>query len=197
MGHNFYINVINQSNGLPINSGLTCYMHLYNSTGDHLVISETSTAENMFDYKFFVDGGNFTKGIYSAKFQCNNSAEGGPFEISFEANMYGIAPPEGIVLVFFSLGFLILVGTLISLLIYTLALFVEKDFNIKHLIFNVSAYLIIFAFYILEQEYLRHELISDILLIFLEVGSITNIIFPFIVFIISITIWKWQELEKW
>lgn len=197
MGRSFYIHVINQSNGFPINSGLTCYMHLYNSTGDHLVILETSTSEDMFDYKFSVDGANFTKGLYSAKFQCNNSARGGPAEISFEANKYGIAPPEGIVLVFFSIGFLLIIASLTSLLLYTLGLFVEKEFTMKHLIYNLSAYMVIFGFYILEQEYFRHELISDILLVFLEVGSITNIIFPFIVFIISVTIWKWQDLEKW
>ena len=87
--YNFHIHVINQSNGLPLNTGISCYMHLYNSTGDHLVIMEQDTPEDIFDYTFSVNGDNFILGNYFAKFQCNDSIRGGSIEIGFKVTKTG------------------------------------------------------------------------------------------------------------
>jgi len=88
-GYDFNIHVFNKSNGVPITSGLSCYFHLYNSSGNHLLVLETSTIEHIFDYSFYVDGGNFSRGIYEVKFSCNNSVLGGSSELTFEVNPLG------------------------------------------------------------------------------------------------------------
>ena len=88
--HDFEIHVFNISNGMPITEGISCYMHLYHVDGDHIYEGEDTTVEHNFDYGFDVDGGNFTsKGVYQAKFQCNDSILGGGIEIEFFVNNYG------------------------------------------------------------------------------------------------------------
>ena len=88
--HKFEIHVFNQSNGFPITSGISCYMHLYARDGDHLYEGQDDTVNHLFDYTFDVNESNFTtRGEYQAKFQCNNSDVGGGEEIFFYVNDYG------------------------------------------------------------------------------------------------------------
>ena len=88
--HEFEVHVFNVSNGMPITSGITCYMHLYSDAGNHLLEMEDSTPSHIFDYAFNVGGGNFTDlGEYQAKFQCNSSTLGGGREIFFIVNNFG------------------------------------------------------------------------------------------------------------
>jgi len=115
--YDFNIHVFNQSNGLPVTSGISCYLHLYNSSGNHLVVMENSTIGHTFDYSFFVAGANFTKGIYEAKFNCNNSEIGGYSEIDFIVNSFGkdIQTSESILYVVLTLAVLILFLTVLYL----------------------------------------------------------------------------------
>jgi 5-hydroxyisourate hydrolase-like protein (transthyretin family) len=108
--YEFQLHVFNKSNGMPLISGISCYMHLYNSTGDHLVEKETATISHRFDYSFFVAGDNFTRGIYEVKFQCNNSVMGGFNEYEFEVNPLGkeTGTPEAILYVILTIAVLIL-----------------------------------------------------------------------------------------
>ena len=88
--HEFGVHVFNISNGVPITSGITCYMHLYHGGGMHLYTGETETTSNIFDYSFNISGGNFSdRGEYQAKFQCNSSAFGGSSQLFFYVNDYG------------------------------------------------------------------------------------------------------------
>lgn len=89
--HEFEVHVFNQTNGMPITSGLTCYMHMYNDDGDHEFEGIDDTVNHHFDYAFDLTGGNFSRGSYQAKFQCNNSGAslGGGTEIEFKVNDYG------------------------------------------------------------------------------------------------------------
>ena len=75
-GYNFHFHIFNLSDGQPIISGVSCYFHLYNSTGDHIYIeNEITTPNDKFDYEFSVSGTNFSKeGDYSFIFQCNSTA---------------------------------------------------------------------------------------------------------------------------
>jgi hypothetical protein len=93
--HEFELHVINASNGVPITSGIGCYMHLYFEDGDHVYEGYDDTVSHDFDYAFNLNGTNFTsRGMYQAKFQCNNSVEGGASEIEFGVNDYGEALTE-------------------------------------------------------------------------------------------------------
>ena len=88
--HEFELHIVNISNGMPITTGLGCYMHLYHKIGNHAYEGYDDTVNHDFDYAFNVDGGNFTsRGIYHAKFNCNDSTYGGIDEIEFGVNDYG------------------------------------------------------------------------------------------------------------
>jgi len=88
--HEFEVHVFNVSNGKPITSGITCYLHLYNSTGQHFYEGVDATASHTFDYSFNVLGGNFSSlGNYQAKFQCNSTTLGGGTEVYFTVNNFG------------------------------------------------------------------------------------------------------------
>jgi len=88
--HDFEVHVFNISDGKPIVSGITCYMHLYGDKGTHIFTGLDNTVSHDFDYGFDLTGTNFTsRGEYQAKFQCNNSLIGGGQEIFFVVNDYG------------------------------------------------------------------------------------------------------------
>lgn len=88
--HIFNIHVFNNTNGMPITEEIECFMHLYNTTGDHQYVTQTSTPTYDFDYSFFVSGSNFSQiGFYSIKFQCNSTTLGGATEQVFIINHLG------------------------------------------------------------------------------------------------------------
>ena len=88
--HEFEVHVTNISNGVPITSGITCYMHLYHETGKHLYEGIDATASHTFDYSFDLNGTNFTSlGEYQAKFICNSSTLGGQAQLYFIVNQNG------------------------------------------------------------------------------------------------------------
>jgi hypothetical protein len=109
--YEFEVHVVNRSNGLPITSGISCYMHLYNSTGGHLLELQDTTVSHTFDYTFPITGTNFSvRGTYQVKFQCNNSVLGGVNELEFEVNPLGkeTGTPEAILYVILTIAILIL-----------------------------------------------------------------------------------------
>ena len=69
----------------------------------------------------------------------------------------------------------------------------HKDFNMWDLIFNISAYFVIIAIYFLSKEYLGNANVNDIMGFVIIGSGITNCLFPLIVFILSISLWKMQE----
>lgn len=77
--YNFEIHVFNKTSGMPITSGIGCYFHLYNRTGDHIYQGFDNTASSDgLDYNFILSGSNFSQqGQYYYNVQCNNSIYGG------------------------------------------------------------------------------------------------------------------------
>lgn len=76
--YEFEFHIYNISNGKPMNTGLSCYFHLYNSTGTHQAELYDDTPSHNYDYSFNVIGSNFSKAdIFYYNIQCNNSANGG------------------------------------------------------------------------------------------------------------------------
>ena len=114
----------------------------------------------------------------------------------FEITVNGKEPPSGIVIVVFSLLFLVVLGTLIGLLIYNLGHLAEKDFDVKDLIYNLSAYFILWGIYLLGKEYLGNTFTNDFLEWTIGITAFTNVILPIILFILSITIWKMLEMNS-
>lgn len=78
----FNFHTYNSSNGILLtNETVTCYFHLYNSTGGHpFAINDPLTIPfgDAFDFEVSVDKGNFSDlGDYSYIFHCNTSETGG------------------------------------------------------------------------------------------------------------------------
>ena len=65
------------------------------------------------------------------------------------------------------------------------------------LIYNISAYFTIIAVYFLSKEYLGNASVNDIMEFAIVGSGITNCLFPLVVFILSITLWKWQDMNQW
>lgn len=128
----FNFHVYNISTGMPIASGLTCYFHLYNSTGNHIYESPIiTTIDHLFDYEAKVDKGNFTKpGYYSYVFQCNSTSLGGYVENLITVTPNGEIPGTSVSLFYITLLFII---------IFLFVLIVILFFNIESLIMRVTS----------------------------------------------------------
>ncbi len=107
----------------------------------------------------------------------------------------GKDPPSEIVVVLFIGLFLAILAVLISLILYTIGHFVEQDFDVKDLTYNLSAYFVLWGVYLLGREYMGNLFINNFLELLIAIGAITNVLFPIIVFVLSITIWKLMEMK--
>jgi len=95
-GFEFEAHVFNISDGYPITSGISCYFHLYNSTGKHALELTDATTSHNFDYSFDVGAGNFSVvGDYYYILQCNSSSLGGYVEVPFQVTPNGLELTEG------------------------------------------------------------------------------------------------------
>jgi len=114
----------------------------------------------------------------------NGSYNGTGF-FTYSVTTNGNELPTAGVIVLFTIIFLIIIGGLISLLMFTIFHMIQWDFDGKDLVYNVSLYLATFAAYILSKEYLGNAFINEILVWLISIGAVTTIILPIIAFIMS------------
>lgn len=78
-GFDLHIHVSNISNGLTLpNTNVTCMLHLYNSSGNHLIETAFGKDSNGIDHEYFIDGKNFTQtGLYPWNIYCTQNSLGG------------------------------------------------------------------------------------------------------------------------
>lgn len=85
---NVTTHVYNETNGVPVTTGISCYYNLYSPQGTQIYTAETSTLSDLFDFEFHVDKGNFSQnGDYPYVIQCNSTSAGG-----FLANTIKVTP---------------------------------------------------------------------------------------------------------
>jgi len=96
--------------------------------------------------------------------------------------------PDGIVIVLFSLCFLIIMGFLIYELIVGIGHFASLDLDIVDVAKSIGIYFALIALYELGQFYLGNPDFSNWIVIFMKVGAFTNVIVPLVGFTISITV---------
>ena len=84
----FNVQITNQSTGFPLNDSITCQFHLYNSSGNHVLVMTQDTPIG-YDYRFFVDGGNITRELRSYQVFCYSDAFGGKSSRSMEVTPTG------------------------------------------------------------------------------------------------------------
>ena len=196
--YEFEIHVFNKTNGIALTSGVSCYLHLYNSTGKHIYEGYDDTVSHTFDYGFNIKGGNFTtNGIYSQMVYCNSTAEDkGAFVLnSFEVTPNGKETPDGLIVVFFLAIFIIFLIYLVAILFYGIGHIVSLDFDLQDLGYNLGGYFALLGVFMLEKQYLGNLQIEVFLNLFIEIGAITNVFFPVVAFILSITLGEWFKVH--
>lgn len=151
--YSFMIHVFNISNGLPRTSSISCYLHLYDNTGEHIAIIMTNTSEHLFDYEFFIDKYNFTKtGDYYYNVQCNSSSLGGFMASNILVTPSGndrINTGESIVLT----TSLIPMILLLLIFVYISTFFVKPRSKIIFLIISSIIWLIITLYILVNMNY--------------------------------------------
>jgi|GEM_PF-1634363 len=187
-----HLHISNKSNGFPLtNDVVDCRIHLYNSTGDHTFQSGILVKdENNYDHEIFLNsgGGNFSDlGIHSFYIWCNDSSAnlGGEAKGTFYVTLSGLEPVSGITQAMFLLLFLVIVGGMLGLLLYTIFKMIEWNFDAKDLIISVSVYFVVFVTYILSKTYLNNSFVDEFLMWLIGVGALTTVILPIIAFFMT------------
>ena len=96
--------------------------------------------------------------------------------------------PDGIVIVFFSIAFIIIMILIVAQLIISVGHIMRLDFDVVDLSKSLGIYFGLFALYMLEKVYMGSANMETFLVIFLSVGGFTHVLVPIIAFIISITV---------
>ena len=171
--------VENSSNGYPINDSITCWLHLYNSTGQHLVIQSTNTTDHLYDYEFYIKGGNFTKETKSLHIYCFNGNIGADRPYTIEVTPTGeyLDTPKAIS---YSMIFVVSLLMFIGLLIGGIALpsnnksdkftgyviAVRNMKYVKYVLLGLSYITLVWISYfiwMISYAYLDFEFLSNIL----------------------------------
>ena len=94
MSYTIHTHIVNQSTGFPITTTASCELHLYNSTGNH-ILKQMMEFDPPYDFEIMIDGGNFTdNGDYSYIINCNDSRIGGFISDGFKVTPSGIEVTE-------------------------------------------------------------------------------------------------------
>jgi len=183
--------------GVPCSNSAECNISIKYPNSDYLIDLAIMTNKGNGDFNITLnETKTATLGEHRWDVYCCDGEECGDGHGSYEITVNGKDKPSGIVIVLFSILFLILLAALISLILYTLGHLIEKDFDMKDLIYNLSAYFVLFGVYILGKEYVGNSFINNFLEWMIAICAFTNVIFPIVTFILSITIWKMQEMQE-
>ena len=163
-----------------------CNVSIQYNNGTYLVNFQPMTNMDNGDFKYSLDiNDTAVLGDYDGKVYCIDGSYNGTGFFTYSVTTNGNELPTAGVIVLFTIIFLIIVGGLIGLLMFTIFHMIQWDFDGKDLVYNVSLYLITFAAYILSKEYLGNAFINEILLWLIGIGAITTIILPIIAFVMS------------
>jgi len=167
------------------NSGV-CNVSIQYNNGSYLVNFQPMINMENGDFKYVLDTNDTSVlGDYKGKVYCIDGSYNGTGFFTYTITTNGNEEPTAGIVVLFTIIFLIIIGGLISLLMYTVFHLIQWDFDGKDLVYNVSLYLVTFAAYILSKEYLGNVFINDMLLWLIGIGAVTTIILPIIAFVMS------------
>lgn len=87
---NLNFHTFNTTDGYPINNGISCDLHLYNSSGDHIFVDTQTQTDVIYDFEFIVTADNFTN-IEQMSYivNCNDSKVGGFVSAPLNVNATG------------------------------------------------------------------------------------------------------------
>lgn len=188
--HIFRFRVYNVTNDVYMNDDqVNCDIGIINNLGED-IFNKMDVIENEYVFSVNVSGGNFSEeGIYHEGINCitnDGTTAGDVRTISFEVTPNGKETPSGLVITFFSLLFILVVVTMLTLLMNLIFRMISWDFDARDLIFNVSAYFGIFVIHILSKQYLGNSFINEFLVWIIGIGGFTMVFLPLIAFFLTI-----------
>lgn len=118
------------------------------------------------------------------------------FAIYFDVTTNGKPESEGIVIVFFSLIFIIIFGFGLYFFIESFSHVLELDMDILDCAKMIAIYLSMWIFYYVSSEYLSNPLMNDILELAIDIGAITHVFLPIVGFLLSFILTNLKFKQK-
>ena len=115
------------------------------------------------------------------------------FAYEFEITGNGNSSPDGVTIVMFSIAYIILLGFLVYVIIFSIGHAVKLDFDILDAAYNYGLFFAVVGVRFLSQTYLGNPDVETILDWVIDIGIWTNIILPTLYFIITLTVGTWMK----
>ena len=177
--YTFNFHVFNISNGLLIESGISCHFHLYGHSGIELADIYQNTVDDG-AYSFTINEFNLTGGNVYYNVHCNNSVLEGYSSNIIEVTLGGDKTPDGVTLVFFMIFSLGMFLALIWSLFQILADLTQMQTNIKTVFLGFGVYMLNVAYYFFLTNFMPWELMLDISFLGLSAFGITHLFIPLV-----------------
>ena len=181
-----------------LNNAIPSAGALYNFTLSYpngtTFISDEATA--LGNGAFYYTTNFTTTGTYKVQSFCWDSSYSYSNTEEIEVTYNGKENPDGIVVVFFCIGFLIAIGFLSYLIIYNIGHFGQMDYDLGDLIKNVSAYFVLVGLYLLSSLYMGNQLIDTIMVWVIGITGFTNVGMSFLFFIICFLAKRKTRIEN-
>jgi len=111
---------------------------------------------------------------------CSNT-----FATYFEISLNGKAPAEGIIVVVYTLIFILIIAFGLVYFFVSLDHVIKFEMDLIDTVTMISTYLAMWVFYYVSYEYLGNALINDLLERAIDVGGITHMFLPLVGFMVS------------
>lgn len=179
---NLHVHVVNDT-AIQTNATTSCIVHLYNSTGSHIVEGNMGWDSNNIEFKYTIAASNFTNGVHAYIIYCNNTNKenhlvSGDFMVSPSGTEFTTAKAVGYIgLIFVFVAFLVL-------LLYKL----KEEENYGYITAFISLAYFDLILIVYTAHSLTHCFVIDIVGLdkFLELTQTILLVglFPLIVFIV-------------
>lgn len=166
-------------------AGATCNISIYDPNETIIVANEPMT-NSIYYFNYTLNETQTNKtGDYRNVVVCEDSGLAGFTAYTMTVTWNGRAPPGDNVKIFFILAFL---GILIAL-IYTSINSIKQtalfEIEIKEVMYSLITYCVVIALWFFNRLYMGDSFFNDVSTLAIEIGAFTNIIIPFIGFIIT------------
>ena len=183
-----HVHTFNKSNGLILSSPeASCEGMLINDFGVKITHQDAGVNGDHFDF-ILNETMATTNGIYQYTLHCNTSDIGGFHTGYFEVTSNGLTKPGGIVIVFFSIALILILGFMLYELILSFGHFASLDLDVIDVAKSLGIYFALLGLYMLGAHYLGNPDFNSYMLIFIIIGGFTHILIPVIGFFLSIMI---------
>ena len=118
------------------------------------------------------------------------------FAVYFDVTTNGKQESEGIVIVFFSLIFILIFGFGLYYFIKSLSHVLQLEMDILDCTIMIATYLSMWMFYYISSEYLYNPLMNNMLELAIDVGAITHVFLPIVGFLLSFIMTNLKAKQK-